>query len=163
MKRRMKPLIDRLMSKVVVDNASGCWNWTGSCRSDGYGQIRRGGRGNGITSTHRASYEFYCGAVPDGDGHHGICVLHRCDNKICVNPEHLFLGTQSENMDDKVAKGRQLRGETNNGAKLCEADVAAIRASDTSHGSGAKLANQFGVSQQLISAIRSGKIWAFTH
>jgi hypothetical protein len=157
MKRRKKPLIDRLLSKVEVDSATGCWNWTASKRSDGYGQLNRGGRGEGIVSAHRASYEFYCGEIPQGDGYHGICVLHRCDNKACVNPEHLFLGTQTENMDDKVSKGRQLRGETNNGTKLSETDVTAIRAAVSTKG--VILANRFGVCGQLISDIRSRKIW----
>ena len=74
---------------------SGCWEWVGPRQPNGYGVIAEG------LSTHRFSYERFKGAIPLG-----MCVLHSCDNKICVNPEHLFLGTNNDNTQDMMAKGR---------------------------------------------------------
>lgn len=149
---------DRLLSKIAVDGSTGCWNWTAGKFRTGYGQFRYGGK---TCRAHRVSYEIHCGPIPDGDGYHGACVLHRCDNRACINPEHLFLGTQAENMADKVAKSRQPRvshkGSSNGQAKLTNADVLAIRAADGA--SQRRLAAQFGVAQGRISAIRSGKSW----
>src|SRR6266404_3002515 len=76
-------------------------------------------------SAHRAAWQLYCGQIPEG-----LLVLHRCDVMACVNPEHLFLGTQQDNMDDMIAKGRKvsLRGEAVTMSKLTENEVRAIRA-----------------------------------
>jgi len=83
-------------------------------------------------------------------------VLHRCDKPHCINPEHLFLGTPADNSDDKVAKGRQAKGETQGQAKLTRAQVAEIRASDES---GATLGERYGVSRSNINHIRRNERW----
>lgn len=85
---------------------TGCWEWTGGVNASGYGEMGIGKHGRSLT--HRAGYEAFVGPIPDG-----MCVLHRCDNPPCFNPDHLFLGTRQENNLDMVAKGRHwLQGRT---------------------------------------------------
>lgn len=136
-----RPLIDRLMERIAVDGMTGCWNWTGSKRGN-YGSMRVGGA---MQQVHRLSYEVHRGPIPGG-----ICVCHRCDNPVCINPDHLFLGTHCDNMADKVSKSRQ-------SSTLSVADVLEIRAA-----SGVvlrALSERYGVSVPQISYIRSGKKW----
>ncbi len=81
---------------------NGCINWLGA--SNRYGRITVGSRSNGtkrVILAHRLAYELFIGEIPDG-----LYVLHKCDNTLCVNPEHLWLGTQMENMHDMISKGR---------------------------------------------------------
>jgi hypothetical protein len=77
---------------------SGCWRWTGSLDSTGYGQVKRAGR---RISAHRYAWEIARGPIAEG-----LAICHRCDDPRCVNPAHLFLGTQRDNIQDSVAKGR---------------------------------------------------------
>src|SRR5690349_14618154 len=112
----MRTLSERFHAKIFVD-ASGCWIWTGAKKELGYGVIGRGRRGEGTIKTHRASWEIHRGPIPQG-----MNVLHKCDRPSCVNPDHLFLGSLSDNMRDCVAKGRNFipdnRGERAKWAKL---------------------------------------------
>lgn len=89
---------DRIQKLIEID-AKGCWLWTKGRMPFGYGAIVVNGK---TKLAHRVSYEAHVGPIPSG-----LCVLHRCDVPPCVNPEHLFLGTQLDNMRDKIAKGRQ--------------------------------------------------------
>lgn len=98
----LKDLNTRLMARVVV-NSSGCWLWTGYCIPQGYGRLSVN---NKPTLAHRAMYKLHKGDIPSD-----LQVLHKCDVRNCLNPDHLFLGTVQDNMADKVAKGRQVRGE----------------------------------------------------
>jgi hypothetical protein len=143
-------LQERLMSKINFDSESKCWNWTAAKDKDGYGQIRIDGKSE---RAHRVSYELFYGTDP---AH--LCVLHNCDNPACINPDHLFLGTHSDNMADRGAKGRQARpnGTTNGRSKLTEAEVLDIRASTDT---GSSLATKYNVTRQLISLIKLRKTW----
>lgn len=122
------------------DLASDCWVWTASVRR-GYGQMKRNGKN---VYAHRAAYEHYVEPIP-----HGLCVLHRCDNTLCVNPQHLFLGTQLDNVIDMTLKGRTSR-------KIDASQVYLIRNSNLSCQT---LARQFGISISQVSRIRTHKKW----
>lgn len=106
-KRRTRPLAERFWEKVNKDGPTArpelgpCWVWTSTQDGHGYGAFYRG---TGPRGAHRVSWELYHGE-PAG----ALCVLHKCDTPLCVRPEHLFLGTRTDNMADKVAKGRQSR------------------------------------------------------
>ena len=134
-------------SRVV---ASGdCWLWTGGSDGRGYGQIRRSGRG---ISVHRLAYALLIGPIPGG-----LCVLHHCDNTLCVRPAHLFLGTHSDNMADMVVKGRQAR--TGN-PKLTSRQVRWIRkAHAAGFGNQRELADRFGVMQPTVWKIVHRVTW----
>lgn len=144
-------LADRLLSKIKINAESGCWEWTAS-KCHGYGQIMIDGR---PIRAHRVSYEIHCGMIPDG-----LHILHRCDNRACINPEHLFIGTNADNMADRDAKGRGIifRGEGHGSSKLTEADVRAIRAAKGLPQR--KLAEMYNVSGKQICMVRTGKQWA---
>jgi len=134
--------------KYRVD-AGGCWMWTASCDRDGYGHLMVAGR---LRVAHRLSWELHRGPIPDGRQ-----VCHTCDTPACVNPDHLFLGTQRDNMRDCVAKGRMPRkGEDNNASKLTEVDVSAIRADPRLQ---REIAVDYGVTQPHISAIKRKENW----
>lgn len=95
--------IARFMTKVHRRTLNECWPWKAGTNLNGYGQMRVGFKKIGA---HRLSWEIHNGSIP-----HGMHVLHCCDNRLCVNPSHLFLGTHADNMRDRVAKNRSARGE----------------------------------------------------
>lgn len=96
-----------------------CWTWLGCCKGRGYGLLRVGRK---KIKSHRFAYTLLVGKIPDG-----LHVLHSCDNKKCVNPAHLFLGTNDDNVADKVKKNRQVKGEKSRGAILTATQVLEIR------------------------------------
>lgn len=105
----------------VIKNDSGCWVWSGQRKYNGYGMFYCLVKKH---LAHRISWIINNGIIPDG-----LCVLHHCDNPPCVNPAHLFLGTQQDNSDDMGSKGRRraLRGEDRPQCKLTKEDVMKIR------------------------------------
>lgn len=106
MGRPRTPLLERFWAKV--EKREGCWRWHGA-KSQGYGYINRGGRGEGIVKATRYSYEIHKGPIPDG-----FLVRHKCDNPECTNPEHLELGTNADNSRDIVLRRRHAtHGQTN--------------------------------------------------
>lgn len=138
---------ERFWSKVLRGGEDDCWVWRGSC-ARGYGQFSRGSKPK--CPAHRYSWELVHGPIPDG-----LVVCHKCDNPPCVNPTHLFLGTQGDNLADCRAKGRMPDTRVR---KLTPADVEAIRAAAAAGGRGVqnRLAEQYGVTKVCISLIVNG-------
>lgn len=135
-----------------VDTSGPCWLWTGSLDTHGYGHLRVGPR---IVLAHRLAWQFATGTWPD------LHVLHTCDTPRCVRFDHLFLGTDADNMADCVTKGRypSRRGSRNGRARLTEADVHAIRAQHASGTPTTVLARQYGVHRQTILRIHTRQAW----
>ena len=115
--------LERFWAKVDKRDENECWNWTAGCgQARGYGQFNYGGFN---MHAHRAAWMIHYGVIP-ADLH----VCHHCDNVICVNPKHLWLGTNKQNHDDKNAKLRQNHGIRHGSCKLTEEQVYEIRDSD---------------------------------
>jgi len=134
--------------------AEPCWTWTGRVNALGYGKVKAG---KVEKLAHRVAYELACGPVPKGEG-----VLHRCDNPPCVNPAHLFHGTDADNAADKAAKGRcqPNAGERNGRARLVAEQVLDIRsAHDSGRMTARDLAERYGVSTGAIESITRRKNW----
>jgi len=131
----------------------GCWVWLGGT-ARGYGHVRRGEK---MVRAHRLSWELTNGPIPPG-----LLVLHRCDVKRCINPAHLFLGTDADNMADKVAKGRSAnqRGERSGLAKLTPEAVLAIMARLDAGETTTNVARDFGVHRNTVLAVKTGERWA---
>lgn len=151
---RDEKTMSRFMANVEPEPMSGCWLWGASASDTGYGQITIKGRNY---SSHRASYQLHVGEIPPG-----MLVCHKCDNPICVNPDHLFLGTPKDNMIDMVKKKRHLNpktaGELHGSARLKAADIVEIRGAQGV--SQSVLARKYNIAPSHVSAIRSGKRWA---
>ena len=105
MSPRHRPIEDRFWECVIPEPNSGCWLWTGYIDSKGYGRIGLGGRHGGMITATRISLRIASIEVPDDK-----IVCHHCDVQACVNPDHLFVGTQADNMQDMIKKGRRVSG-----------------------------------------------------
>ncbi len=144
---------ERLEAYSVADPNSGCWLWVAAVSHNGYGLL---GTGPGERRTHRLSYTEFKGPIPKG-----IKVLHRCDTPCCVNPEHLRLGTQQDNLTDMVQRGRSCFGELNGTAKLTNTEVLEIvDLLDTTDLSQKKIGILYDVSEVCIHKIHTGKNWS---
>lgn len=142
-----------------VDRSAGvtaCWPWTGGTSLSGYGVMRLQGH---FINASRAAWIINNGAIPAGE-----YVLHHCDQRLCVNPAHLFIGTQSANMADMTSKGRrgrgyraQRHGEMHQAARLSDATVAAIRADMEAGGKQRHVALRYGVSHTYVGQLVRGE------
>lgn len=149
-------LEERFWKKVDKREPDECWEWMGAQNGAGYGKIGRGGRREGLVLAHRLSWELANGVIPEGQ-----CVCHHCDNPGCVNPAHLFLGTNIDNMQDAVEKGRMVRGSAIKGAKLTEQDVREILCFLAAGYPHKEIAEAYNVARVTITQINTGKIWAW--
>lgn len=133
-----------------------CWEWKASRFPSGYGQTSFTVYAERYS--HRVSWLIHFGPIPDG-----LCVLHSCDNPPCVNPSHLFLGTNAENSEDMIRKGRsrRARGEKQGLAKLKEVQVIEIRRRISAGETDSSIAADFPVGHASIWAIRAGKSWKY--
>lgn len=159
MPRKKRTLAERFWEKVDIREwePGSCWEWRGTPGPSGYGVIGRGSKHEGLILAHRAAYELTQGPIPsDGPGYHGWVVRHRCDNRLCVNPSHLELGSQADNVEDSRLRGGVPRGVGHHNARLTPDKVRRIRRSPES---AAALAAQFGVTKWNIYSIRQGRIW----
>jgi hypothetical protein len=145
----MKSLEERFWQKVL--RTPDCWQWIASCTTHGYPQIREGNCHSRMLKAHRVCWEIHFGPIPDG-----MHVLHRCDNPGCVNPSHLFLGTNLDNINDCIAKNRKPKGEEIWTSKLREDQIPIIRTSGFSQ---QKIANIFGITQRAVSKIKLCQTW----
>jgi hypothetical protein len=132
---------------------SGCWIWSKAISSTGYGNFR-----HPITKqvklAHRASWEALNGTIPSG-----MCILHSCDIRCCVNPSHMRLGSHQDNAYDMVLKDRQAKGKDHGLAKLTDVVVEDIRLRLSQGQSQSSIAKKYDVHQSLVSLIKLGKIW----
>ena len=139
-----------------VKKTDSCWIWNGGA-INGYGHISRGSPFKGGILAHVASWNLHFGTIPER-----LKVLHKCDNPPCVRPEHLWLGTQKDNIHDAALKGRRSSqlGERNSHHKLTQHDVDCIRIACASRSCTQRsLAMLFGVTEACISSIILGKRW----
>lgn len=144
----MSPLLTRFLAKVRKSE-SGCWIWTAAVRADGYGNFR----GPSSYLAHRTAYELWVGPIGDK------LVLHKCDNRLCVRPDHLFLGNNDDNSKDMVAKGRQARGEKQGSSQLTDEKVRAIQFALSLGITHNRIAAQHGICRSLVSMINTRKRW----
>jgi hypothetical protein len=149
-----KPVEERFWSKV--DKTPECWIWTGATNSRGYGLTTNKPIPGVGCFAHRLSWFLAYGPIPDD-----LCVLHRCDNRECVRPDHLWLGTRADNLRDMVEKGRQSRGVSQPHAKLTVAKVVEIRRLAAQGASHTRLAGVFGVSRSSVDNVVNGTRWGW--
>jgi len=155
----MKPVDPnkRFDVKWRFDSVTGCYNWIASVERKGYGKFKVAGR---FLPAHRWAWERKNGPIPPG-----MLACHRCDNPRCVNPDHIFLGTHQDNVDDMIKKGRMVRkvgevGDLNPNAKLDAASVVDMRQLNRTQGFGARrLAKRFNISRTQAKRIITGVSW----
>lgn len=160
-----KSLLKRFEDKYIFEPNTGCWLWTAASDSSGYGMIRAGE--NYMSKAHRVSWRLYRGEIPQD-----MYVCHTCDTPSCVNPNHLFLGTHTDNMRDMASKGRSsgagslgmINGENNGQSKLTEEAVKDIRKryrrGNRYHvGNTRELAHIYGIRPDYVFKIYSRKVW----
>jgi hypothetical protein len=149
-------LEQKFMRFVYPEPTSGCWLWVGTEDFNGYGKFTY--KGARDSQAHRVSHELFNGPIPDG-----LVVRHKCDVRCCVNPNHLELGTQKENLHDAISRGRDNKpfGERVAWAKLSDEKVREIKQilASGSYESYVELAARYGVRTQAIARIRKGTGW----
>ena len=148
------PLFERFAKYIGERTPSGCILWAGTVQKQtGYGVIQ--GNERGVIGAHRVAYERRYGPIPEG-----AHVLHKCDVRMCINPEHLFTGSNLDNIADMISKGRNHKGESASNHVLTEAQVRAIR-DEYTYGAASKLAARYGVRPRQIHRIVRRERWAW--
>lgn len=154
-----KPLQERFEKYFEIGSPFECWEWTASKHYKGYGEFSWSVNGKTVKNkAHRLSYIFY----KDGtELKTDDFICHHCDNPICVNPEHLFKGTNQDNVDDKMKKGRHKtpKGEKHWASKLNSKDVKTIKELIDNGERTSIIANKFNVNPSTICDIKSGRTW----
>lgn len=150
-------LAKRLANGAQINETTGCWEWQKHRNNYGYGKLTVSGRG---VYAHRLSYELCNGSIPQG-----MDLMHKCDNPRCINPDHLSVGTRSQNMKDCSTRGRakiptsKSYGESNGASKLREVDIRSIRRLLDKGCTQREIAERFGISQSQVSHIKLGRAW----
>lgn len=160
--RRSRPISDRFWEKV--EKSDGCWLWTAHVNNMGYGEFHLKSENSTVEYAHRVSWVLHHGDIPAD-----LEILHHCDTPHCVRPDHLFIGTQQDNMRDMVSKGRQgdtgSTGEDHGMAKLTEDDVKEIRrryiggVNQFNPSNRRELAKEFGSAPAHVWQIYARKVW----
>lgn len=148
MSKRYGSVEQRFWSNVVGEPNSGCWLWMGPVDENGYARFRVGAR---KARMHRWAFETLVRPLSRSE-----IVCHKCDVPACVNPSHMFIGSQRDNVEDKVKKGRQSVGRKSPCAKLTEDQVRDIRASDETNRA---LGRKYGVTHGIIGKIKNREDW----
>ena len=143
---------ERFHKQTDKNHESGCWLWIGAITSNGYGNMKIKGL---QIPAHRFSYKFHYGSIPEG-----LCVLHKCDVRNCVNPDHLFVGTVTDNNRDCMKKGRRPApiGERHGGTKLTEKQAKEIKYSSLRN---CELAEKYQIGRPAVTQIRNGTNWKY--
>lgn len=152
-------LLKRFWSKTRP-RRNGCIEWIAAKDKDGYGYFKLN---NKQMHSHRVSWILTNGEIPEHDSYHGYCVCHKCDNSSCVNPNHLFLGTAQDNIDDKIHKGRQRdsHGENHPSVRLTDSDVISIRIMyETGKHTMKSIGDKFGITRKHTGQIINRKRWS---
>lgn len=146
---------ERFWSKVNIRGKNDCWNWIAGGRGEGYGALNIN---NKIIDSHRVAWILINGEIPNN-----LYVLHRCNNRACCNPSHLYLGTQSDNMKDAYLAGINIivtpRGENNHLSKLKSSEVSEIRNLLSLGKRCCEICKEFNVNKRTISDIKNGRTW----
>lgn len=149
----MQTIYERFCAKFIKSE-NGCWEWIAYINKDGYGRFAPSS--GKPERAHRVAYQLFVGPIPKG-----LCICHRCDNRHCVNPSHLFLGTNNDNVRDKMSKGRfkPNYGSHNGMSKLTQQDVSNIRNSYSAGETMGQLSKQHNVTKQTIFSVIHYKTW----
>lgn len=159
---RPRTLVSDRLAARILKRKNGCWEWQGYIRSTGYGEIGTGpdvpNSGRRVIKVHRAAWILCFGEIPDG-----LRVCHHCDNRICVRPSHLFLGTARANVHDMDRKGRRrsVVGEDHAHARLTKPQITEIKRRYAEGEKATELAAEFGITRQYVCQL-SRELWRRT-
>lgn len=156
MTKRNSSFEELFWSKVDKRTKEECWLWTRGCDMCGYGKVSKEGKAR---KAHRIAYELTNGAIPEG-----MIICHKCDNPPCVNPNHLFLGTDADNRRDSAQKGRgyipNRLGENNHMTNLTSSQVREIKKMLAAGIKTRIIAEEFSIAIRTVSGIRTGTNWS---